>query len=66
MVRKMSRCTIVAIAVTLLWSLGDVALGITGEQEITRLASWRNGKKGLLLRISAQAMERTASWLPKK
>jgi ubiquinone/menaquinone biosynthesis C-methylase UbiE len=44
---KVSRCTIAAILVTLLSSVGDVALGINDErQEVTRLAEltqWREG-----------------------
>lgn len=47
--RQMSRCTIVAIAVILLWSLGDVALGITGDQEITRLAELAQWKAGTVV-----------------
>jgi len=47
--RQMSRCTIVAIAVTLLWSLGDVALGITGDQEVSRLAELARWKEGTVV-----------------
>jgi len=48
MKRKRSRCSIATIVFTLLWSLGDVVLGINGDQrrEITRLAEltqWRAG-----------------------
>ena len=47
--RKVSRFIIAAIAVTLLWPLGDVALGITGEQEITRLAELTQWKEGTVV-----------------
>jgi ubiquinone/menaquinone biosynthesis C-methylase UbiE len=41
----------VAIAVTLLWSLGDVALGINGQerQEVTRLAELTQWKEGTVV-----------------
>jgi ubiquinone/menaquinone biosynthesis C-methylase UbiE len=49
--RKGSRCPIATIILTLLWSLGDVALGINGgqRQEITRLAELTQWKAGTIV-----------------
>jgi ubiquinone/menaquinone biosynthesis C-methylase UbiE len=49
--RKSPWCTIVTIVFTLLWSLGDVALGINGDQrqEITRLAELTEWKAGTIV-----------------
>jgi ubiquinone/menaquinone biosynthesis C-methylase UbiE len=48
---KMPRCTIAIIVVTLLWSLGDVTLGINGaeRQEVTRLAELTQWKEGTVV-----------------
>ena len=49
--RKRFRCTIATIVVILLWSLGDVALGINGDQrqEVTRLAELTQWKAGTIV-----------------
>ncbi len=49
--RKRSRCPIATIIFTLLWSLGDVALGINADQrqEITRLAELTQWKAGTIV-----------------
>jgi len=49
--RKRSRCRIATIIFTLLWSLGDVALGINADQrqEITRLAELTQWKAGTIV-----------------
>jgi ubiquinone/menaquinone biosynthesis C-methylase UbiE len=49
--RKRSRCTIATIVFTLLWSLGDAARGINGDerQEITRLAKLTQWKAGTIV-----------------
>src|ERR1700747_1879354 len=49
--RKRSRCTIATIVFVLLWSLGDVALGLNGDQrqEITRLAELTQWKTGAIV-----------------
>ncbi len=49
--RKRPRCTIAAIVVTLLWSLGHVALAINGDerQEVTRLAELTQWKAGTVV-----------------
>ena len=46
-----SRCTITTIVVTLLWSVGEVALGTNGDQrqEITRLAELTQWKTGTIV-----------------
>ena len=48
---KTSRRTIATILVTLLWSIGDVALGINGgeRQEVTRLAELTQWKEGTVV-----------------
>jgi ubiquinone/menaquinone biosynthesis C-methylase UbiE len=48
---KTSRRTIATILVTLLWSIGDVALGINGDerQEVTRLAELTQWKEGTVV-----------------
>jgi ubiquinone/menaquinone biosynthesis C-methylase UbiE len=48
---KRSRCTIATIVFTLLWPLGDVALGINDDQrpEITRLAELTHWKAGTIV-----------------
>jgi ubiquinone/menaquinone biosynthesis C-methylase UbiE len=49
--RKRTRCIIATIVFTLLWSLGDVALGINGDQrqKITRLAELTQWKAGTIV-----------------
>jgi SAM-dependent methyltransferase len=49
--RKTLRCAIATILAILLWSSGDVALGINGEQqpEITRLAPLTQWKPGTVI-----------------
>jgi SAM-dependent methyltransferase len=49
--RKTLRCAIATILAMLLWSSGDVALGINGEQqpEITRLAPLTHWKPGTVI-----------------
>jgi len=49
--RKTSRCTIVTVVFTLLWSFGHVALGINGDerQEVTRLAELTRWKEGTVV-----------------
>jgi ubiquinone/menaquinone biosynthesis C-methylase UbiE len=51
MKRKRSRCPIATIIFTLLWSLGDVALGINTDQrqEIIRLAELTQWKAGTIV-----------------
>jgi ubiquinone/menaquinone biosynthesis C-methylase UbiE len=51
MKRKRSRCPIATIIFTLLWSLGDVALGINADQrqEIIRLAKLTQWKAGTIV-----------------
>jgi len=48
---KTSRCTIAAIVVTWLWSVGDLAPGINGDErrEITRLAELTQWKEGTVV-----------------
>jgi ubiquinone/menaquinone biosynthesis C-methylase UbiE len=48
---KRSRCTIATIVFTLLWPLGDAALGINDDQraEITRLAELTHWKAGTIV-----------------
>jgi cyclopropane fatty-acyl-phospholipid synthase-like methyltransferase len=46
---RSSRWTIATIVVTLLWSLGDVALGINDDEEVTRLAELTQWKAGTVV-----------------
>ena len=48
---KRSRCPIATIIFTLLWALGDIALGISADQrqEITRLAELAQWKAGTIV-----------------
>jgi SAM-dependent methyltransferase len=46
---RSSRWTIATIVVILLWSLGDVALGINDDEEVTRLAELTQWKAGTVV-----------------